>query len=391
MRRGEPVQSVAESASKGFRTYRESAYRARWDSAPVTLDDVASLAATSTATVSRVLNGTAFVGAELTARVLDAVRRLEYTPNAHAQALAGGSQRTVGVICHDLSDPYFAGIAHGVMRAAASEGMLVLLASTFRRFDREIEYVSTLRAQRAPALLLIGSGNEDRAWQRRMAAELKHYLRGGGRVAVISRHPGLRVDSVVPQNRAGAAALATTLTGLGHRRFAVLSGPPDLTTVADRVGGFREGLATAGVTLRAQDVVEGAFTRDGGYSAMTRLLDAGLRGGCVFAVADVIAIGACAAIRDRGLSIPGDVAVAGFDDIPAVRDLTPPLTTVALPLERLGEQALRLVLAAPSGRSARVVRVAGEVVVRASTARPPSPERSSGSRRKSASRAGVAS
>ncbi|OXM61110.1 LacI family DNA-binding transcriptional regulator [Amycolatopsis vastitatis] len=354
--------------------HRETARREpdRWTH--MTLEDVAKAARVSPATASRVLNGSATVHAELAARVHEAATRLEYTPNAHAQALAGSSHRTVGVICHDISDPYFAAIARGVMQVAADEGMLVLLASTFRRFDREIEYVSMLRAQRAPAILLIGSGIEDRRWERRMAAELNPYLRGGGRVAVISRHRGLRVDSVLPENRAGAAALAAALAGMGHRRFAVLTGPRVLTTVADRLGGFRDGLAAAGVHLADEDVVEGAFDRDGGYAAMTRLIEAGLPATCVFAVTDVMAIGACAAIRDRGLSVPGDVSVAGFDDIPGVRDLTPPLTTVALPLERLGERALRLALDGKTGKRAQNIRMAGEVVIRASTATLPTTE-----------------
>jgi LacI family transcriptional regulator len=107
---------------------------------------------------------------------------------------------------------------------------------------------------------------------------------------------------------------------------------------------------------------------------MIRLIEAGLPATCVFAVTDVMAIGACAALRDRGLSVPGDVSVAGFDDIPGVRDLTPPLTTVALPLERLGERALRLALDGKTGKRAQNIRMAGEVVIRASTATLPTTE-----------------
>ena len=332
---------------------------------PVTLADVARAAEVSTATVSRVLNGSRPVRSDLADRVRHAAGRLAYAPNAHAQALAGTSSRSVGVICHDVSDPYFAAIARGVLRVAAHNGLLVMLANTFRDPGREIEYVSMLRAQRAPAILLIGSGVEDRARQRALARELAPYQRDGGRVAVISRHHGLRVDSVLPENRGGAAALAGTLVAMGHRRFAVLTGPPVLTTVADRLAGFRDGLADAGVSLSPHDIVASAFTRDGGYQAMTELIDRGLDATCVFAVTDVMAIGAYAALRDRGLTVPDDVSVAGFDDIPVVRDLTPPLTTVALPLEELGEQAMRLALESRPGT--REVRLAGDVVVRAST------------------------
>ncbi|RQX59683.1 LacI family transcriptional regulator [Micromonospora chalcea] len=296
----------------------------------VTLEDVARAADVSLATASRALNGRR-VTPHLHDRVLAAAARLAYTPNAHARALAGASHRSVGVICHDVTDPYFAAVAGGVMRVAADNDLLVMLASTFRDPEREIAYVSMLRAERAPAILLIGSGFEDPRWDRALAAELTPYLDGGGRVAV-------------------------------------LSGPSELTTVADRFGGFRDELAAAGVTLSPAAVAEAEFTRDGGYQAMTELLGRGLDATCVFALTDVMAVGAYAALRDHGLSVPGDISVAGFDDIPIVRDLTPPLTTVALPLRQLGEKAMELALTENPGRRRRITRLPAEVVLRASTA-----------------------
>jgi LacI family transcriptional regulator len=336
----------------------------------VTLEGVARSAGVSPATASRALNGTSRVREELRARVVAAADRLGYIPNAHAQALASASSRVVGVICHDVSDPYFAAIASGVMGAASDRGLLMMLASTFRDPAREIAYVSTLRAQRARAILLIGSGFEDRAWERAMKDELEPYLRGGGRVAVVSRHRTLRVDTVSPENHAGGAALARAMLSLGHRDFAVLTGPRALTTVSERLGGFRQGLAEAGVELAPEQVVEGSFSRDGGYRACAELLARGLRASCVFALTDVMAIGALAALRDRGLRVPEDVSLAGFDDIPIVRDLTPPLTTVALPLARMGRTAVALALREPRGQRSRVERLGGDVVLRSSTAPP---------------------
>ncbi|PZG18277.1 LacI family DNA-binding transcriptional regulator [Nonomuraea aridisoli] len=334
----------------------------------MTLEVVARHAGVSPATASRVLNRTTRVRDELRERVLAAADLLGYIPNAHAQALASASSRVVGVICHDVSDPYFAAIASGVMRAASERGLLMMLASTFRDPAREIAYVSTLRAQRARAILLISSGFQDRAWERAMSAELDPYLRGGGRVAVVSRHRTLRVDTVLPENRAGGAALARALLDLGHRDFAVLTGPRALTTVSDRLRGFRDALARAGVDLAPDQIVEGAFTRDGGYDACSGLLQRGLRATCVFAITDVMAIGALAALRDHGLRVPEDVSLAGFDDIPVVRDLSPPLTTVALPLAEMGEAVMALALREPPRRRSRVARFDGAVVLRASTA-----------------------
>ncbi len=336
----------------------------------VTLEDVARAADVSLATASRALNGTTKVGSNLRERVLAAAEELAYTPNAHAQMLAGAAKRTVGVICHDVSDPYFAGVARGVMRVAGDNGLLVMLASTFRDPQKEIAYVSALRAQRASAIVLIGSGFEDKEWERALAAEIEPYRRGGGQVAVVSRHRNLKVDSVQPANRQGAADLARALLAQGHRTFAVLAGPRSLTTVVDRLAGFRDALADAGVTLAESAIVEGAFTRDGGYEAMSELIARGSDATCVFAVTDVMAVGALTAAREAGLSVPDDVSLAGFDDIPIVRDLTPPLTTVALPLEELGERAMELAISDNSRSRSRVLRVSGEVVLRASTAPP---------------------
>jgi LacI family transcriptional regulator len=337
----------------------------------VTLEDVARSAQVSLATASRVLNGTTNVRPDLRERVVLAASELAYTPNAHAQALAGGARPAVGVICHDVSDPYFVAIATGVMRVASANGLLVMLASTFRDPYKEVEYVSMLRAQRASAILLIGSGFEDRAWERALAAELDPYRRGGGQVAVVSRHRSLRVDSVQPENLEGAAALARAMLELGHRRFAVLAGPRTLTTVVDRLAGFAGELADNDVKLAEEDIVESAFTRDGGYAAMQTLI---ARGGtlptCVLAVTDVMAIGALTALREAGISVPGEVSLAGFDDIPVVRDLSPALTTVALPLEQLGERAMELAIRGARTTRSRTVRLPGEVVLRESTAPP---------------------
>ncbi|HJQ46509.1 MAG TPA: LacI family DNA-binding transcriptional regulator [Amycolatopsis sp.] len=335
----------------------------------VTLSDVANVAGVSLATASRVLNGTTNVREDLRERVLSAAADLSYTPNVHAQALAGTSRRTVGVVCHDVDDPAFAAIARGVMRVADANGLLVMLAGTFRDPAKEIAYVSALRAQRASAIVLIGSGFEDRDWERALSAELDAFRRGGGQVAAASRHRGVKVDTVQPEDRAGAKDLAAALLRLGHRRFAVLTGPRVLTSALDRLTGFREGLAEGGVGLSGKDVFEAPLTRDGGHTAAGELIAARHKATCVFAITDLMAIGALTAFREAGRSVPGDVSLAGFDDIPLARDVHPALTTVALPLEQLGEQAMELALGAGQSGRARVRRVAGEVVLRESTAK----------------------
>jgi LacI family transcriptional regulator len=185
----------------------------------------------------------------------------------------------------------------------------------------------------------------------------------------------LGVDTILPENAAGAQALAQAMVALGHRRFAVLAGPRGLLTARDRLDGFRAGLATWSVPLAPARVVYGPFTRDGGYEAMSALLAAGEpRPDCVFAVTDVMALGALARLRAQGLAVPADIALAGFDDIGTLRDVYPSLTTVRLPLKRMGEMAAGLVLSeagGPGQDQPRVVPVHGEVILRDSTAPQP--------------------
>ena len=336
-----------------------------------TLAEVARQAGVSLATASRVLNGsTRVVRPELRERVLAAATDLRYTPNAHAQALAGNRTASIGVVLHDVSDPYFATIAGGAMRRAAEHDLLVMMACTFRDPDRELAYVRMLHQQRAQAIILAGSGYHDKERTEQLAAAIAAYQAGGGRVAVVSQHR-FDVDTVLPDNQGGARRLARALLGLGHREFAIVTGPEHLLTVRDRYLGFRHELGRAAGRLPNDRVADGGFTRDGGYEATRRLAAAGVLSQvtCLVALSDVMAIGALAALRDEGIRVPEDISLAGFDDIPTVRDLAPPLTTVRLPLEEMGSRALELALKPPED-GPHVIRIDAEVVLRDSTARP---------------------
>ena len=335
------------------------------------LTEVADRAGVSLATASRTLNGSdRTVSERYRRRVLAAAAQLGYRANPHAQAMARGASNIVGLVVHDLADPYFSAIADGVMRQCENRGLVTVLASTRRNPEREVEYVAALRAQRAQAVIVVGSRTRDRALTAQLAKELAGYTGSGGRAACVSQNR-LRTNTVVIQNHAGARDLGREMARLGHRRFAVLAGPADLITARDRRAGFLDGLASAGVPADQVQVVHGAFSRDGGYASAQRLIADGLAVTCVFACNDVMAVGAIAAFRDHGLRVPDDVSVAGFDDIRTLRDLVPPLTTVHLELEQLGERVAALALDGGSENRPRLVRVRGQVVLRESTRRLP--------------------
>ena len=351
---------------------RQRRPRRRSDDAVVTLADVAARAGVSLATASRVLGGsTRVVGGALRDAVHQAATELGYRANLQARAVARGTSDTMGVVVHDIVDPYFATIAAGVMEVAYAGSMVVSLTSTSADTGRELAFVALMRAQHARALVLVGSRTDDARATDELRAELGAYTRAGGRVVCVGQDV-LGVDTVRPQNVDGARDLARALVGQGHRDFVVLSGPAGLHVARDRVAGFRAGLADRGIELSDSDIIPGPFTRDGGYEAAGLALGGRLakRHVCLFAVNDVMAVGALACLRAAGVDVPGQIAVAGFDDIPTLQDITPPLSTVALPLHRMGEMAARLALRDGGEDHPRVVPIAGQVLLRQSTAVP---------------------
>jgi LacI family transcriptional regulator len=337
----------------------------------VTLQDVADRAGVSLTTASRVVNeGSRRVGPRLAQRVNQAVAELGYTANLQARAVATGQSTMIGVVVHDIADPYFSSIAAGLIEVADARQLLVCVSSTAAAEEAEREYVALMRAQRARAVILIGSRTDDTAAREALRAEVAAFTRSGGRAVAVGQDL-LGVDTVLPENAAGAEALARAMVALGHRRFAVLAGPRGLLTARDRLDGFRAGLSAWNVPLGQDQVIHGGFTRDGGYEAMSAVLAADEPlPDCVFAVTDVMAMGALARVRAGGLQIPADIALAGFDDIITLRDVYPPLTTVRLPLTRMGEMAAGLVLSEAGGglpAAPRVIPVPGEVILREST------------------------
>jgi len=329
------------------------------------LRDVALLAGVSEATASRVLGETRNVRAELRERVLTAAAKLRYQPNPHARALARSRDPSIGIVLHDVADPYFSEIVRGVLEEAEASGRITVISSTGRDAERELAYIRHFRAQRVEALLLAGSGRVDRAVGGRISAEVLSFEQAGGRAVLIGRHHAVG-DMVVPDNRGGGRQMADHLVGLGHRCIGVIAGPDDLTTSHDRLQGFRDRLGELGVALPDEQVRPGAFDLESGEVASQALLEAVPSMTAIFALNDVMVIGALATLRRLGLRVPDDISVAGFGDIPLAASLTPPLTTIQIPMAEIGRRAFALAFSErPEGF--RVERVATNLVPRATT------------------------
>lgn len=333
----------------------------------VTLAQVAAQADVSLATASRALNGSAgrTVRPELAERVHHAAATLGYSVNRQAQSMARGRSSTVGLIVHDIADPHAAALASGVMAAAADHGLIVTIASAASDPALERRHLEALRQQRARAVILAGSQSLDPD-SADTTDTITAMVTAGMHLAVIGRNR-LGVNTLEIANYDGASDLAHTLYSLGYRRLAILAGPEDLATSDERVRGFRAGMGAHRAEVQPENIISAAMTRDGGYAAMTELLDRALDVDCVFAVNDVMALGAMAALREQGYRIPDDVALAGFGGIAPLRDVTPSLTTVDIPLVQIGRDALALALEADPAAVPLVRRITVDVAVRAST------------------------
>jgi LacI family transcriptional regulator len=332
----------------------------------VTLADVARVAGVSMATASRALGGGPCVPREdLRTRVEEVAKRLHYIPNPAAQAVARGRANVLGLIVHDITDPYFATIAAVVLEAAEAEGLMTVIASARRDPERELRYIAGFRSQRARAIIVAGS----RIGGAKSKAALQHqidlYIAQGGRLALISQ-PELEANTVTVRNREASKSLALALCDHGYRDFAVFAAPASLRTSTDRIDGFRAGLKSAGIALDPSLVFRAEFSREGGFEAGAQMVNSGKRPECVFAVNDMMALGAMSAFRTAGLRVPQDIAVAGFDDVATLRDVVPALTTVHIPVDRVANEALDIVLRASEATSLRRT-VDGWVVFREST------------------------
>ncbi|WP_407319765.1 LacI family DNA-binding transcriptional regulator [Isoptericola halotolerans] len=332
------------------------------------LVDVAERAGVSIATASRSLSGRDGVSAVVAAHVREVAATLGYVPNPHARTLAGGATSVAGLLVYEIGDPYFSEIASGVISAAAAQGWSVQISHTERDARAEAAQLRLMRAHRVGAIVVAGSGYVDPAMENDVARELEAYQHAGGRAVVIGRHH-VRCDAVLPDNSAAAASVAAHVLGLGHRRLAVVAGPRHLNTVADRLRGIRSALDAAGLDPGELPVVYGPFTREGGQQATAQVLERHPSTTAVLALNDAMATGVLSVLRERGLAVPRDMSVTGFDDIQVAQDLAPALTTARLPMSEMGSTAFELALR-PAAARPRRKPTDHALVVRDSTAPP---------------------
>jgi LacI family transcriptional regulator len=335
-----------------------------------TLTDIARAAGVSIATASRVLNpGAHPVNAATAARVQAAADQLGFRPNRLARGLRSRWVSTVGVLIHDITDPYFAEITRGIADAAWKDGFLTMACNTDRQPEEELRYAGLLCESRVAGLLFVGGGLNDPAYRTelsRLVSEVREY--GGHVVALGPRHEQWPAE--VPDNRGGARQAVEHLLALGHRSVALVSGPPQLRTTHEREAGFAEAMRHAGIEPDPDLIISGGFTVEGGAVAMRELLKGERRFTAAVVATDTMVIGCLRALREHGMSVPHDMSLVGFDNIPVSEYLDPPLTTVDLHMRQVGAAAMNRLRGLLNGTDAQpLISIhPTHLVVRASTA-----------------------
>jgi LacI family transcriptional regulator len=337
----------------------------------VSMQQVADAAGVSPATVSRVLSNSGYPVREATRdRVLTAATELGFRPNLLARALATSRTTIVAVIVHDISDPYFGEIVRGIEDVARANGFQVLVSSSDRDPQRELEILELMLAYNVDAVIFSGGSLHDGEYEHECRRLFDSFVAQGRAVVHLGPHH-VKATRVAIDNEAAAAGMTAYLAELGHTRIALLDGPPQLSTAGVRAKGYRKGLASAGLEHDPELVVPGGFTAEGGRAAAAALLDAHPEVTAIFASNDLMALGAMSELRARHLHVPGAVSVAGFDDVPAVQYAWPPLTTVAVPMRQLGQIGFEVVLRILDGQRVRSRTLPTELVIRGSTGPPP--------------------
>ena len=331
-----------------------------------TIRDIAELAGVSIATVSRAVNGRGDVSEETRGMVRRIAREHGYTANRNARGLSAGRTGLIGVTLPVIHPTYFSSILASVAETLDEHDMRIVLCPTRHQHDREITLIERLMHGTTDGAILV--------LPEESGSELRALAQQGYRYVVVD--PSERLDEDIPvvsaAHSAGADLAVRHLLGLGHRRIGAITGPMGRLATGERLRGYHAALAAAGVPADPQLVAQSDFQVEGGFDGASRLLELPERPTAIFAFNDPLAIGAMQAARSRGLRIPEDLSVVGFDDTTEARFVTPALTTVRQPLADMGRMAVRLLVRLLEERAGDGVQLelATRLVVRSSTTRP---------------------
>jgi LacI family transcriptional regulator len=338
---------------------------AEWGGRVTTITDVARQARVSVSTVSHVVNGTRRVAPATARAVQAAIEETGYSPNVLARSLKTASTRSVGIAVSQISNPYFSDIICSIGTECARLGMMVFLADTEDSPARELEVVAALHQRRVDGIIFAPSADPER--------RALNYLLGVRLPCVlVDRTPDADFDQVGVNNREAMRELVDHVAALGHRRIGYIGGNPGLETTLARIAGYRDCLQERGIPFDERLLVMGSATTNSAMAATAALLALPDPPTALVAGNNLATIGVMRAVRLRGLHVPDDVSIVGFDDFEWADCFEPRLTLVAQPYEEIGRRAASLLMeriAAPKGER-QTIRLDASIVLRDSCGRP---------------------
>jgi LacI family transcriptional regulator len=325
-----------------------------------TIRDVARAADVSVATVSRTLNGIETVAGPTRDRVLRAAGELDYVPHSGARALSTRRTDTIGVLLPDLHGEFFSELIRGIDLAARARGLHLLLSSSHGDPAEAAAAMRAMRSRVDSIIVMPPNAGEDLPTHAKKGEVPMVFLGGGDH----RDHPSFEID-----NFAGAFAITEHLAGTGRSRIAFVAGPSDNFEAKERQRGYRAAIEIAGVS---EWIVEGDFSEQSGREAAIQFIGRNPPD-AIFCANDMMAIGCLEALRDAGVRIPEDIALAGFDDIPIARYVRPPLTTAAVPIAEIGRRALECCVDLIAGRETQQQHIFQPVLAIRSSTMPTNP------------------
>ena len=327
----------------------------------VTLQDVASLAGVSQATAGRALGGYGTISEDSRQRVEQAATKLGYRTNAVARALASGTTKSIGLVIGDIENPFFATVARGLSDVVQEAGYTVVLANADENWDMERQALEVFDTRSVDGLVVAPAPGSDASSIEKLGNRIP--------LVVIDRDlPGLDVDSVLVDNVAGAASATRHLVNLGHREIGLVTEPPVISSVRERIQGYEQVLEENGLATSPSLRAEGTPRLEGGLLAATELLNSPDRPHAIFATTNTMTAAVLAAAAELGLKIPEDLSLVGFDDSEWMRLVSPPITVVRQPVYALGQATGRLLNDRINGWTGdpKQLRLKTELVVRES-------------------------
>jgi LacI family transcriptional regulator len=317
-----------------------------------------------------VFAGKVVVREEARERVLASASELGYVVNGLARSMMGVGRQTMALVVAEMVGPSFAELAAAAEAVATREGLLLMLLTSHGDPAREASLITTLREQRAAGVILVGSARNAAEADERIVGYRDAMEQVGARLVLCGRPAPFEredVDAVDYDHEGGVHEATRHLLDLGHTKIAFLGYDPGFTMQASRFSGYTRALSERGAEIDDELVVVAANTTEAAQKALHDLLERRPDVTAVVCLTDVIAVGAYRALRARGLRMPEDVSIVGFDDAPFVADLTPPLTTIRAPFAELGRRAAALALGLVTASEHDILGT--ELIVRGSTAR----------------------